>query len=183
MAIEKERKFLVNESVLPKEFFTPGMGDIIEAGYYTQSGMAVRVTVRNHGRGAENRPKPPVYKVGFKTPGAFIRHEYEYHIPPEDALQLLRASPTYLQKERFYLEGWEVDCIDIKVGWGLKPSFTLKGKFWIAEYEEEEGKPPFEQIALADWVGKEVTEDRDYSNQAIAWACGKVDHGGIVSGR
>lgn len=177
MPFETERKFLIDPRKLPASATDPSVRDIIESGYFTPKGVAVRIAVRNHGAKGYH---PPAYKVGFKTPGGLTRYELEYPIEAKDALVLLENSPTYLKKERFHFEGWEIDCIQLTrtlaVGPSPKGVTVLKGYLWVAEYEECEGKPTFEQATAErrpEWLLEEVTFDRSYSNQALAWAHGK----------
>lgn len=155
MPTEIERKFIIDPKKLPPEalsFFYD-----TEAGYFTHSEVAIRVTSRFGGK----------QKVCFKGPVTDVktgaRLECEYLIPNEDARQLLALSPTNIRKRRYEYQGWEIDKFEFLVG----------GKeFWMAEYEEKEGKPPCPD-PLPPWVEKEVTGESIYSNQALAWAYGK----------
>lgn len=148
--IERERKFLVNTGSLPE--LPPGK--VIEAGYFTNGPVAIRVTIRDDGT-ANAR-----YKVCFKGPGTVEREEYEYSVPAEDARAMMKLSPTYIRKVRVDLEGWELDC------------FVLNGRtFWMAEFEEGEGKPFPEKLPV--WVGIEVTEVPDFTNMKLAWKYGR----------
>ena len=169
MNIERERKFLVIKEKLPEVISVmvrQGEGHVIQAGYFTQQGTAVRITVKNHDRPGIK----PVYKVGFKSPGTIERQEFEYNVPPEDALALLDHCPTYLKKERYEYDGWELDCIHINIA-------ILGGKqvvhdLWIAEWEEEPGKRKMPN-PLPAWIEREVTEDFSFTNQHLAWQFGQ----------
>jgi len=163
MVIERERKFLVLPEHLPSDE-KMGESRIIEAGYFTKEPPAIRVTVRDHGR----PDKEARYKFCVKGPGLEARAEYEYSIPAQDALEMLALSPTYLKKWRFEFDGWEVDRIMLPV----EGTYTW---FWIAEWEEAEGKGAIPD-PLPRWIGKEVTENASFTNMALAWLYG-LKHG------
>lgn len=150
MAIERERKFLVDAMKLPTAVL---IGDFfeVESGYFTETGPAIRVTHRIGGK----------CKICLKSPGGETRQEFEYIIPEADALAMIKLSPTFLKKARFIFEGWEIDRIPL-------PSTVL----WVAEWEEHEGKAPF-PTQLPEWIIREVTGDHQYSMQALAWKYGR----------
>ena len=156
MAVERERKFLVIASKLPP--LDTEQAHVIEAGYFTNTPPAIRVTVRDHGRPG----KEPRYKVCFKGPGTEARAEYEYSVPAQDALELLELSPTYIKKQRFIIGGWEVDRFD----------FPGHDTLWTAEWEEDDEKGPL-PATLPDWVGGELTDNFSYTNMRLAWAHGR----------
>lgn len=157
MATEKERKFLIDPKLLPPEALEKFYDT--EAGYFTEDEVAIRVTSRVGGK----------QKVCFKGPVTDLesgsRLEFEYIIPNEDAQQLLELAPTNLKKRRHDYNGWEID----------KFNFQVDGEdFWLAEYEEKEGKPPIPN-PLPLWIDEEVTSDYSYSNQQIAWTWGRKE--------
>jgi adenylate cyclase len=153
--IEVERKFLVHSDKLPSLVYTKR--HFIEAGYFTKDNVAIRVTCSSDKS-----------KVCFKGPGGEAREEYEYEIPHADAKSLLKLSPTYLQKIRYFYEGWEIDCIFIERSVWLEDGKVI----WMAEWEEHEGKLACPN-PLPEWIGKEVTGMPEYYNQALAWKYGK----------
>lgn len=154
MAIERERKFLVDPVLIPPKALTEPWD--LEAGYFTRTGPAIRVTLRKDGK----------TKVCFKSEGGLERQEFEYVIPRKDAEDLIKISPTYLAKKRYLYEGWEIDCIPV-----FKDGLLLK-EIWMAEWEEQEGKGPVPD-PLPKWVEREVTGVTEYSNQFLAWHYGK----------
>lgn len=159
MAIERERKFMVDCTRLPLEATRKGV--VIEAGYFTEGPVAIRVTSR---LGADVSKQ----KICFKGPGTEARQEFEYTIPNADAEALLKLSPTFLHKLRYEYQGWEIDCIDLPAVDG-----TLARQLWVAEWEEAEGKPSIPS-PLPEWITKEVTHlPQWYSNAALAWKYGK----------
>lgn len=164
MILERERKFLVLVPHLPPAIEEIGLtrkSKVIQAGYFTDYPLpAVRVTVTTHG----HTGRFPEYNFCVKGRGAEVRPEFEFGIESEQAKMLLEQSPTFLIKERYDLDGWEIDKITLKVGGDLT-------NFWLAEWEEEEGKPPIPD-PLPLWIGEEVTHNPEYSNQRLAWKYG-----------
>jgi len=158
MALERERKFLVDPALLPLEATRKGVS--IQAGYFTQGPVAIRVTSRL-GNDVSKQ------KICFKGPGSEERQEFEYTIPNADAEALLALSPTNLFKLRYEYQGWEIDCIDL-------PSEARSPKrLWVAEWEEAEGKPSIPS-PLPDWIIEEVTHrPEEFSNAALAWKYGR----------
>lgn len=154
MAIESERKFLIDHKRLPPEALEKFYD--VEAGYFTDGEVAIRVTSRVGGK----------QKVCFKGPVTDVktgaRLEFEYIIPEKDALELLVLAPTTLKKRRYDYNGWEIDKFE--------KSFRPQDELWMAEYEEKEGKPPLGE--LPPWVLEEVTGDPTFSNQQLAWSLG-----------
>lgn len=141
MGVEIERKFLVKAELLP-ELLAP---DSIEQGYLS-SKPTVRVRLRTSPDGARS---------GFLTikgPGLISRAEFEYAIPPDDALALLALCSTRLSKERHLLGRWEIDWF---------PALRL----WLAEIELSREDEPFERPAF---LGLEVSADPRYGNASLA---------------
>jgi CYTH domain-containing protein len=161
VSIEQERKFLMDPKKHPLLKTMGAVGKVIEAGYFTNGPVAIRCTIRGDG----------VQKICFKGPpkdGA--REEFEYSIPGADAAKLIKLAPTYLEKTRYYIDGWEIDHF-------LGPLDHL----WIAEYEEtpDKPKPP---APLPAWVLTEVTSDPSFSNMALAWRYGRIGKPGLQKG-
>lgn len=140
MPIERERKFEVRVEHLPT--LNLDDGHVIEAGYFTREPPAIRVTVRDHGRGG----KEARYKFCLKGPGLEERAEYEYSIPAQDALEMLELSPTYLKKHRFLIDGWEVDRFIFRTEGGVDT-------FWMAEWEESTENKELPS-PLPPWIGR-----------------------------
>lgn len=153
MAIERERKFRVLPELLPPEALKNSYE--VEAGYFTNGPIAIRVTSRASGR----------QKICFKGPGTQEREEFEYLIPNEDAQRLLMLAPTNLKKTRYEFEGWEIDHFHVD-------EVQTSGPLWVAEWEEAPGKQPIPS-PLPPWIGLEVTEDVKFTNMRLAWMLGK----------
>ena len=88
----------------------------------------------------------------IKGRGLIERHEFEYPIPPGDAVQLLNLCATSLCKKRYRLGRWEVD------------HFADRG-LWLAEIELSRADEPFERPA---WLREEVSDDPRYQNVNLA---------------
>ena len=143
MAVEIERKFLVEAAHLPP---LPA-ADELHQGYLARD-PAVRVRLRTLPGGARH---------GFLTVkgrGLVARAEFEYEIPPDDAVQLLQLCATALRKQRFTLGRWEVDF------------FPDRG-LWLAEIELDSEAEAFDRPA---WLGAEVSGDARYQNVNLAAA-------------
>ena len=95
-------------------------------------------------------------KIGIN---GLSRHEFEYDVPMKDAEELLAlANGRMITKTRYEVKHarhvWEVDVY----------GGELEGLV-VAEVEMKSEK---ESPALPDWLGREVTGDIRYSNQALA---------------
>lgn len=91
------------------------------------------------------------------THGA-IRHEFEYEIPHEDAIQLLRMCTTVLHKTRYIVPFkehiWEIDEFHDT----LAPLVTAE-----IELNNED-----EQYERPQFIGKDVTGDPRYYNSVLS---------------
>ncbi len=91
--------------------------------------------------------------------GSLVRDEFEYSIPFEDAAEMIEfAVGNVIEKVRYTVDvsgfTWEVD--------------VFEGAYRGLVIAEVELKSETDCPALPDWVGREVTGDRRYSNQALA---------------
>lgn len=150
MGIEIERKFLLHEAA------GTAWKDGISGVYYRQGylsrekGCTVRVRVAG-GKGW--------LTIKGATSGA-MRQEYEYVIPHEEAMDLLRnmAQQPLIEKYRYSIpfagHVWEVD------------EFLGENRgLVVAEVELQcEG----EAVELPPWAGREVTGDTRYYNSNLA---------------
>lgn len=147
MGIEIERKYLIDYRLLPVGRLTSPKK--IVQGYLTpHDGTTVRVRISD--------------EEGYLTvkgPGLQVRQEFEYPIPVQDAKDMLSSlSISQVSKTRWlYQVGthtWEIDQF----------SGHLAG-FWMAEVELSDAN---EQLNIPDWVLKEVTSDRRFTNVWLA---------------
>jgi CYTH domain-containing protein len=148
MAIETERKFLVNRTlwamVQPYESVTVRQG-------YLHSDDVKTIRIRTMG-------SKGFITIKGKTAG-ISRTEYEYAIPFDEAAVMLdRFAGNIVEKTRHYVrhEGkvWEVDEFGGD-NTGL----------WVAEIELSSEDEIF---AKPDWITEEVTHDYRYSNSNLA---------------
>lgn len=146
MAREIERKFLVKSALLGP---LPAGTEMVQ-GYISTRGPAV-VRVRL----AEDRSW-----LTLKGPShGFVRSEFEYEIPVEDARKMIRefcgskviSKTRYRMKHAGYL--WEID--------------VFAGNNAGLVVAEVELSTPDEQPPLPDWVGLEVTQDDRYFNSRL----------------
>jgi len=150
MPKEIERKFLVVDDGWRKE---AGSGRRFEQAIVFSSGdRTVRIRL------VDGRKASLTMKIGIDG-SAMSRHEFEYSVPVSDAEELLDlAHGNRISKTRYEVvrgeHVWEIDVYDGKLD-GLT----------VAEVEmkSEDDKPP-----LPSWLGKELTGDNRYSNQALA---------------
>ena len=146
MAVEIERKFLIDTNKLP----TLKNGYQIKQGYIqTVDHTTVRVRIKD---------KDAFLTIKGKSEGA-TRLEFEYPIPLNDANEMLEnlCNTSVIDKTRYLVkyEGhtWEVDIFE-----GENKGLV------IAEIEL---KSEDEVFTLPDWVTKEVTNDIRYFNSNL----------------
>ena len=148
MAKEIERKFLVasdgwRENARAGKSFR-------QAIIFSQGNRTLRV------RAIDRKKARLTIKIGIN---GISRHEFEFDVPMKDAEELLAlANGHMITKTRYEVKHarhvWEVDVY----------GGELEGLV-VAEVEMKSEK---ESPALPDWVGREVTGDARYSNQALA---------------
>ena len=147
MALEIERKFLVNRTLWEK-LLKPA-GDFFRQGYLLADPQkTVRVRLANN---------EAFLTIKGKTQGA-TRPEYEYQIPQTDARELLDSfAEAELSKTRYKImhagKLWEID------------EFTGENEGLILA--EIELTSEDETFALPDWVTEEVTGQRKYYNSQL----------------
>ncbi len=150
MAKEIERKFLVSGDGWRPDADT---GSVFRQAYIvTMDDRSVRVRI------ADGATARMTIKVGKN---AMVRDEFEYEIPLADAQGMIDlAVGIVIEKTRYRVPFagfvWEVDVYD----------GALQGLV-IAEVEmaTEDDMPD-----LPDWLGREVTGERRFSNQYLALA-------------
>ena len=147
MAIEIERKFLVNSNQWKASVVR--QSDVRQG--YLATGEHSSIRVRIGAQSAELNIKSLTQGVR--------RNEYEYPIPLEDAEQILDRLCTkpLIEKTRYYVEFagklWEVDRFS-----GANDGLVI-AEIELAYEDEVFDKP--------DWVGEEVTEDLRYNNVSL----------------
>ncbi len=146
MAIEIERKFLVNSA----SYRNNSVAHKIAQGYIcVENDRVVRVRVKDN----------KAYLTIKNATIGFSRNEYEYEIPVEDALAMLENTciQPVIDKTRYVLKHgqhvWEVDEFH-RENEGLV----------VAEIELSSEQEEFE---IPDFVGKEVTGIMSYYNAML----------------
>ncbi|EUB97011.1 adenylate cyclase [Rhizobium sp. CF080] len=148
MAKEIERKFLVKSDGWRSE--VSSSTDFLQAYIASGDDRSVRIRIMDG-----KRAKLTI-KIGRDL---IARDEFEYEIPLADAEEMAQnAIGVVLEKTRHEVEHggyiWEVDVYD----------GAYKGLI-VAEVEVEDvGALP----NIPDWIGREITGDRRYSNMVMA---------------
>lgn len=147
MALEIERKFLVDEKKLPAQILING--EKISQGYLSvEPARTVRVRIKG--------------ERGFLTIKSvnvgIVRQEFEYEIPLEDAEEILKLCEKVLEKVRYKVEYaghiWEIDIFG--------------GRLAGLILAEVELTAPKEILELPDWLGAEVSDNPRYFNSNLA---------------
>lgn len=154
MAQEIERKFLVKQDRLPREFFET-QSKLLNQGYLSLSKFRqVRIRTLETFDQLLQGIGTAYITVKGKSKG-ITRTEYEYEVPFQDALGMLDlVEGSIITKNRTCFGRWEVD-------------------FFLGDNEgllvaEIELTSEDEQIELPEWVGEEVSTDPRYSNINLA---------------
>ncbi|MBR5913719.1 MAG: CYTH domain-containing protein [Selenomonadaceae bacterium] len=147
MALEIERKFLVNAEKFPAQILSEG--EKISQGYLcVEPARTVRVRIKG-GRGFLTIKG---VNVGI------VRKEFEYEIPLDDAQELLKlCMPNVLEKVRYKVEYaekiWEID--------------VFSGRHEGLILAEVELTAADEIVTLPNWIEKEVSDDPRYFNSNL----------------
>jgi adenylate cyclase len=144
MALEIERKFLVNIDLLP----LPNDGKKLIQGYIW-SDPQKSLRIRTAGQKAF---------LTIKSGNDILkRSEFEYEIPMADAKELLELCDTKIEKTRYLIPmdqyTWEVDVFH-----GDNQGLI------VAEIELSSSQ---EQIKLPEWIDQEVSNDPKYLNVSL----------------
>ena len=146
MAKEIERKFLVDQGLLPKNIIGE---EYIQAYIAINDQGIVRIRI-----------KGSIALLTIKTSEkGMTRNEFEYEVPLEDAKSLVELfNDKIIYKTRYKItidkKLWEVD------------EFHKENKgLWLAEIELESEN---ELFSLPEWIKKEVTGDQKYFNAYLS---------------
>jgi CYTH domain-containing protein len=144
MPKEIERKFLIANRPVP---YDGAIGKHLKQGYVMLSkDKQLRVRIIDDKKAY----------MCLKYTSNFVRDEYEYEIPLVDAIEIYDKCKYRLTKTRFTMK--KKYTIDIDV--------YLSGLV-VIEVEFKNEKDANDFIPL-DWMGTEVTGDKNYSNISIA---------------
>jgi adenylate cyclase len=147
MALEIERKFLLKDDSWKSQVVR---SHVLKQGYLASSpGPTVRIRTSD---------QSAFLTIKGKTTG-ISRVEFEYEVPMEEALELLKLSAnTPIEKTRHIVKAnghvWEIDVFE-GANFGLV----------LAEVELQSED---EQIVLPSWIGIEVSDDPRYFNSYLS---------------
>lgn len=150
MGLEIERKFLVKE-------IPPGRPMRITQGYLSQDPERT-VRVRVYTTGVRNRISCSQITIkGKSTPDGLSRSEWEYKIPVDEGLEMLKLCTGVIDKTRYHLmhdeKLWEID--------------VFHGDNRGLVVAEVELSSEDESIILPAWITQEVTGDPKYYNSNL----------------
>jgi len=154
MAIEIERRFLVDSSTIP---FSEYPHTRIIQGYLPNGNSKVVTRIR-----VVDNDEAQLCVKGEKVLGSGV--EFEYPIPLEDAYGLLELCEATVMKDRYYISG------DSDLTWEVDVFLDSHENLVIAEVELEDidvdlGKIPFPVI-------REITDQHEFSNFQLAHKTG-----------
>jgi adenylate cyclase len=156
MALEIERRFLVTGEGWQDHVAWKAQ---LLQGYLIcrDDGLTTRVRVQRPNNG-EDRAWLTIKAMADSTAPSQARLEFEYEIPLEDALALLRLAPSQVCKTRhgLLLPGGD---------WVLDVFSGANAPLVIAEVEIEQ---PDDAPPIPSWCGQEVTGLHQLSNAALA---------------
>lgn len=148
MGVEIERKFLVTNN----EWKALAKPVLYKQGYISSdSERIVRVRVAGNKAFLTIKSKP--------IKGSISRMEYEYEIPLADGEELLTTLclKPIIEKTRTIVK-WE------GFNWEIDEFLGVNEGLVVAEIELPTENIPFEK---PNWIGKEVSEDKRYSNSNL----------------
>ena len=149
MAIEIERKFLVNDESYKEMAFK---SDRIAQGYICrQGGNSTRVRVRGD--------KGYLTIKGPSIDGGLSRFEWEKEIPASEAWELMKLCPTPIIDKTRYLVEFEDHVFEVDEFYGDNEGLVV-AEVELSAIDEEFKKPPF--------LGKEVTGEGKYYNSSLS---------------
>ena len=149
MAIEIERKFLVNDESYKEMAFK---SDRIAQGYICrQGGNSTRVRVRGD--------KGYLTIKGPSIDGGLSRFEWEKEIPASEAWELMKLCPTPIIDKTRYLVEFEGHVFEVDEFYGDNEGLVVT-EVELSAIDEEFKKPPF--------LGKEVTGEGKYYNSSLS---------------
>jgi CYTH domain-containing protein len=151
MNIEIERKFLLKNNSWKNNSWKKN----IQGTHYIQGYLSKEEKCTVRVRTAGNKA---YLTIKGKTSG-ISRKEFEYEIPHQDALELLKLSKTPLVEKIRYIVKYDNDVWEIDEFLGKNEGLV------IAEIELNAENQYFEQ---PEWLGEEVTGQKKYYNSHLA---------------
>lgn len=148
MHIETERKFLVRN----EDYKALAVKKLMMAQGYLASDGGRTVRVRVSGDEGYLTVKGP-------SADGISRSEWEYGIPAQDALEMMKLCDGIVEKTRWFVPAGGGRVFEVDEFHGDNDG--------LVEAEIELGSPD-EEFARPEWLGKEVTGDRRYYNSSLA---------------
>ena len=148
MGIEIERRFLVenedwkSQVILSEDFRQAYLNSSIDE-------WATRVRI------IDNKKSFITLKSSLNK---LINYEFEYSIPLQDAIELLKLSKYKITKTRYHL-------ILNKKNWVVDLFYESNSSLIIAEIELNS---EYEEIQIPPWCGQEITGIKSFSNSSLA---------------
>ena len=148
MGIEIERRFLVenedwkSQVVLSKDFCQAYLNSSVDE-------WSTRVRIID---------KKKAYLTLKSSLNGLINYEFEYSIPLQDAIELIKLSKYKITKTRYQLK------INKKI-WMVDLFYGSNAPLKIAEIELND---EFEKIQVPAWCGREITGIKSLSNASLA---------------
>ncbi|MBC2772190.1 CYTH domain-containing protein [Rhizobium sp. AQ_MP] len=161
MAKEIERKFLVRDDAWKSNVTSETR--IRQAYIAAETDRSVRIRTRN------DETAQLTIKFGN---GLLVRDEFEYQIPIDDALEMIGIAKGHvIEKTRYTVDfagfTWEID--------------VFAGQHRGLVIAEVEMQSETDEPKLPAWLGREVTGDKRYSNQALATERGRPERVHAIS--
>lgn len=148
MAKEIERKYLIKDYNFVNDIKKNNLFDLIYQGYiFLEEGKHLRIRLTN----------AHTAELGLKYTENFVRTEYEYEIPFKEGEDIHNKCEHKLQKKRI-----KFNIGSLKYDLDIYPN---KLEIIEIEFETEELANNF---IKPEWLGKEITSNKKYSNIYLA---------------
>jgi CYTH domain-containing protein len=154
VGLEIERKFLVH-GPLPDEVLNSPCKSIHQGYLNFDKERCVRVRTVELEPGSSTALFAHAFITVKGKAQGLTRAEYEYEIPYEEGVNLLKMCLGHpIEKRRYFWNGWEVDVFE-----GLNKPLVMA---------EIELKSEDEKFVSPSWLGMEVSHDGRYTNLSLA---------------
>ena len=149
MAQEIERKYLL-KNMQWRDFVTESVR--MTQGYFPSSGVTVRVRIAD---------TKGYLTIKGKSDDFFVRSEYEYSIPIEDARKMLSefCGERIVDKIRHYVPA------ENGMVWEIDEYLGENDGLFTAEIELPSADTVY---SIPDWVGDDVSDKPEYSNGSLS---------------
>ena len=146
--MEIERKYLINEKDLPKDYETFKYHQIEQA--YLCTEPVVRI-----------RKSDDKYYMTYKSKGLMVREEYNLPLTEESYYHLREKADGIIITKKRYLIPYEKYTIELDIFEGEHKGIILAE----VEFETEEEANEF---AAPKWFGEDVTFSNNYHNSVLS---------------